>query len=187
MQFGALVDPRENPNSGRYEWQIGLLLTEEEAAPVLAAISEAAAQRRAENPKFPPDAQLRMPYSPAKQKVEGVLTDVEGSITLKFKRQASIRDKMTGGEKQNTPPAIYDGLGRLLNGTPGMPVTINSGSTGKVVYSCYAYDQAGSKGVTLQLRGFQLFELAKNDLQLAPIEGGFVPDEMDDLAAALAG
>jgi hypothetical protein len=187
IQFGQLIEARENPNSGKFEWQVGFLLSEEESASIIQACEAAADARREQNPKYPATNTLRFPYSPAKTKDEnGVLVDLEGHLTWKFKRAYTLKDKATGGDKPNTPPAIYDGMGRVLNNTPGMPPAIPPGTTGTVVYDVYAYDMAGSKGVSLQLKGFQIFEMAKSESVIAPIEGGWTPaEEMDDIGAAL--
>jgi hypothetical protein len=169
IQFGQLIEARENPNSGKFEWQVGFLLSEEESASIIQACEAAADARREQNPKYPATNTLRFPYSPAKTKDEnGVLVDLEGHLTWKFKRAYTLKDRATGGDKPNTPPAIPPG------------------TTGKVVYDVYAYDMAGSKGVSLQLKGFQIFEMAKSEQVIAPIEGGWTPaEEMDDIGAAL--
>jgi hypothetical protein len=184
MVFGSIVEPRENPNSGKVEWNLGFVLGLEESNTIMENIATAVAAKRAANPKFPQtDDKLKFPYRPSiRRNEEGEKEPDPDSLLWNFKRNATYQTK-TGEIKQNNPPALYDSLGRLVTGTIDR---VPSGTTGKVVYDIYVYDMPGAKGVSLQIVGFQIAEMKKIETDLAPIEGGWVPDEIDDIAAALA-
>lgn len=184
MVFGNVVEPRENPNSGKVEWNLGFVLSLEDSDSIIQNIQAAVAAKRAANPKFPAtDDKLRFPYKPSmKRNEEGELEPDPENLLWNFKRNTTYQTK-TGEQKTNTPPALYDSLGRIVTGTiPRVP----AGTTGKVVYDIYVYDMPGSKGVSLQIKGFQVAELKKTEEELPPIEGGWVPEEIDSIAAALA-
>lgn len=185
MVFGSIVEPRENPNSGKVEWNLGFVLSLEDSNSIMENIATAVAAKRAANPKFPQtDDKLKFPYRPSQRRNEEGEKEMDpDNLLWNFKRNATYQTK-TGEIKQNNPPALYDSLGRLVTGTIDR---VPSGTTGKVVYDIYVYDMPGAKGVSLQIVGFQIAEMKKIETDLAPIEGGWVPDEIDDIAAALAG
>lgn len=184
--FGALLEPR--PNSfGAMEWALGFVISEDAAMPMFDVIESALQQKRAEQPRFPKTNDgLRMPFRVSEKKMEdGTKQVVPGEYLFKFSRKLERKMK-TGETSRNTPPAIYDSLGRVINGKINR---IGGGTTGKVVYDVFVYDSPAAKGVAFQLVGFQIAELKTSELELPPIEGGFVAEqtEDDDIAAVLAG
>lgn len=182
--FGSICDPRENPNSGRVEWNMGFVVPLTQCDSIMEAIEQALADKRAADPRFPAKNDgLRMPFRPSMKKLEdGTKEDDPDNILFSFKRNAEYKTK-TGETKTNSRPAIYDSRGMVVT---DLVSVIPGGSTGKVVYQVYVYDMPGSKGVQLQLSGFQIAELKTNQVELQPIEGGWVSEEVDPIAAALA-
>ena len=183
MVFGSLVDPRENPNSGKPEWNLGFVVSVSDAETIFQAIEQALEEKRSRDLRFPKGNEgLKMPYRPSEKKDETgqKVVDPE-NLLFSFKRNAQVTTK-TGEIKNTTPPSLYDSAGKIVTGTIG---GIRGGTTGKVVYEVYVYDRAGSKGVSLQIVGFQIAQLAKDTIELAPIEGGWVSEELDPIAAAL--
>lgn len=174
--FSNLTQPRENPNSGKLEWQIGLILTEEDCEPLLQAIEEAVARKRATDPSFP-ETGYHMPIKPSmKPNDAGEKVPVDGEFLVNFKRQYHLRSK-TGEDTVNTAPALYDANGRVVTAQISR---VPGGSMGRVIYEPYVYSMKGAKGVSLQLHGFQIAELADESVPLAPISGGWVPEEDED-------
>ncbi len=182
--FGALCSPRENPNSGEVEWNLGFVLPVAESESILEAIEQALATKRAADPRFPAASdKLKMPYRMSTKKLEdGSREDDPDNLLFNFKRKAQYRTK-TGDTETRTRPALYDSRGMVVTETVS---NIPGGSTGKVVFEVYVYDMPGSKGVQLQLHGFQIAELKTNQVELQPIEGGWISEEADPIAAALA-
>jgi len=184
--FGALIEPRTNA-FGISQWTVGLVLQEDEAQPLFTLIEEALEAKRVGNPRFPATNEgLKMPFFPGTKLLpDGTREEIPGEFLFKFARKLERKTK-TGEVTRNTPPAIYDSLGRVINGKVDQ---IGGGSTGKAVFEIYVYDNGGIRGVTLQLLGFQIAELKTRELELPPIEGGFVAEqsEDDDIAAVLAG
>lgn len=187
LVFGNLVSPRANPNNDQLEYTAGLVLSIEESEGILANIEQALAEHRVKNPLFPPvNDKLYFPYEVSKKKNEaGELIEEPGSLLWKFKLKAQYRDRNTGEWVNKTPPALYDSLGRVVTGKVDR---IPGGSEGKVVYDIFVYDQKSSKGVQLQIRGFQIGKLEQRGIELQPIEGGFIAgeDDIDLIGAALA-
>ena len=190
IAFGSLIQPRLNDNNGKTEWHLGLVLKEEDCEEIFANIENALTEQRQRDLRFPRDnTKLNMPYQPSMTKDEqtGEKVPVEGELLFKMKRNAT-RVLRTGETERNDPPKIYDSTGRVVNGaTIGR---IGGGTTGKAVYDIYVYNMAAAKGVQLQLVGFQINELKQPDeVQLAPIEGGWVAEESeaDEIAGLLAG
>lgn len=190
IAFGSLIQPRLNDNNGKTEWHLGLVMKEEDCEEIFANIENALTEQRQRDLRFPRDnTKLNMPYQPSMTKDEqtGEKVPVEGELLFKMKRNAT-RTLRTGETERNDPPKIYDSTGRLVNAaTIGR---IGGGTTGKAVYDIYVYNMAAAKGVQLQLVGFQINELKQPDeVQLAPIEGGWVAEESeaDEIAGLLAG
>ena len=184
IAFGALCSPRENPNSGQVEWNLGFVLSVDESAPLLEAIEQALAEKRATDPRFPAsNDKLKMPYRMSTKKLEdGSREDDPDNLLWNFKRKAQYRTK-TGETETRTRPALYDSRGMIVTDTLS---NVPGGTTGKVVYEIYCYDMPGTKGVQLQLHGFQIAELKTNQVELQPIEGGWISEDADPIAAALA-
>lgn len=184
--FGTLVEPRENPNSGKLEWNMGFVVPLNESEKLMALIEDALADFRQRNPKFPAtNDKLHLPFRPSMKKDEtGERVEDPDNLLFSFKRNAHKRSK-TGETSNNTPPSLYDSLGRNVTGTIDR---VPTGSTGKVVFDVYVYDMPGAKGVSFQLVGFQIAQMKEQAVELPPIEGGWVPDdtEVDSIAAALA-
>lgn len=183
--FGALTEPRTNPNSQKIEYNCGFVLSEADSEDIFANMEKAIEAKRAADPRFPKDnSALRFPFRESTKKLEdGTKEVVPGEYLWNFKRNAEIQRK-TGELVRNNPPAIYDSLGRIVT---GQVERFASGTTGKVVYDVYVYNMAGSKGVSLQLVGFQIAELKRGEVALSAIEGGWVSETEDDFAAVLAG
>jgi hypothetical protein len=183
--FGALLEPRTNPNSSKLEYNVGFVLSEQDSEDIFAQMEKALEAKRAGDPRFPKDnSALRFPFRESTKKLEdGTKEVVPGEYLWNFKRNAEIQRK-TGEMARNTPPVIYDSLGRIVTAQISR---FASGTTGKVVYDVYVYNMAGSKGVSLQLVGFQIAELKRDEVALPTIEGGWVADADEDFAAVLAG
>ena len=190
IAFGALTTPRVNDNNGKTEWHLGLVLKEEECEEIFANIENALTEARQRDLRFPKDnSKLNMPFQPSMTKDEqtGEKVPVDGELLFKMKRNAS-RTLRTGETERNDPPKIYDSTGRLVS--PGSIGRIGGGTTGKAVYDLYVYNMTAAKGVQMQLIGFQINELKQpEEVQLAPIEGGWVAEESeaDAIAGLLAG
>jgi hypothetical protein len=184
--FGSIVEPRTNA-FGVSQWSVGLVLQEADAQPLFELIEQYLEEKRVGNARFPKTNDgLKMPFFPSTKLLpDGTKEEVPGEFLFKFVRKFERKNK-SGELTRNTPPAIYDSLGRVINGKVDR---ISSGSTGKAVFEVYVYDNAGVRGVTFQLLGFQIAELKVQELELPPIEGGFVAEqtEDDDIAAVLAG
>ena len=185
--FGSIIEARENPNSGKVEWNLGLVLSNEDSETILEAIEQALAAKRTADPRFPAtNEKLKFPYRMSEKKnEEGVKEPDPDNMLWSFKRNSTYKTK-TGEQAKQAPPSLYDSLGRVVTGTIER---IPPRSTGKVVYDIYVYDMPAMKGVSLQVKGFQVAELRQDEAQLAPIEGGWVADEseLDSITAALAG
>jgi hypothetical protein len=182
--FGNIVDPRENPNSGRIEWNIGVVIPLSDAESLLKIIESALAEKRALDTRFPTsNDKLHMPYRMSQKKLEdGSKEDDPDNLLFTFKRNARYQTR--GGETKTNPrPSLYDSLGRIVTETVHV---VPGGTTGKVIFEPFVYDMPGSKGVQFQLRGFQIAEMKKQEFELQPIEGGWVSEEEDPIAAALA-
>lgn len=182
--FGALCDPRENPNSGKIEWNLGFVLSLADSEPLMEAIEQALADKRAHDARFPAtNDKLKMPYRMSTKKLEdGSREDDPDNLLWNFKRMAQYRTK-TGDTKNNTRPSIYDSRGMVVTESVN---SIPGGTTGKAVYEVYCYDMPGTKGVQLQLIGFQIAQMKTTQVELQPIEGGWISEEADPIAAALA-
>ncbi|MGB0352029.1 MAG: ssDNA-binding protein [Synechococcus sp.] len=188
LAWSYIVEPRENL-SGKLEWSCGFEIAEEDAQPIFAAIEEAIAEKRANDASYPKtNKDLNLPFSQAKKKLEdGSYEMVPGRLTFKFKRNTQYKGR-NGEVQKNNPPALYDSQGRLCTGEVAR---VNPGSKGKIVYDVYCYNMATTKGVQLQMRGFQIVEMsASQELVLPPVEGGWVPEgneEAIDVASLLQG
>ena len=188
IAFGSLIEPRVNETSGKTEWSLGWVIAEEDAQDIYHHIEQALEDARQRDPRFPKDnSKLHIPIQPSMKKDDsGEKVPVDGELLVKFKRNAH-RTLKTGEMTPNTPPHIYDATGRLVD--PKTIGRVAGGSTGRVVYETYVYNMAAAKGVSLQLMGFQISTLQKEDaMDLPPIEGGWVAEqnEADSLAQLLA-
>jgi hypothetical protein len=189
IAYSSLITPRLNENNGKNEYSLGFVLKEEDCEEIFAKIEKVLEETRQRDPRFPKDnSKLNMPYKPSMTKDEqtGEKVPVEGELLFNFKRNAT-RTLRTGEVVRNDPPMIYDSTGRLVD--PNSIGRIGSGTTGKAVYEFYVYNMAAAKGVQMQLVGFQISELKRpEEIQLAPIEGGWVAEESeaDEIAGLLA-
>lgn len=147
-------------------------------------IEQALAVKRASDPRFPAtNEKLKMPYRMSTKKLEdGTKEDDPENLLWNFKRKAKYRSK-TGDTETRPRPQLYDSRGMIVTEAVS---NVPGGSLGKVIFEPYVYDMAGSKGVQLQLHGFQISELKTMEVELQPIEGGWVSEEADPIAAALA-
>lgn len=187
LVFGTLTDPRENPNNGKLEWNAGFVLPTAECEGLLGVIEDALTDMRSRKSTFPAtNDKLHFPYRLSNKRLEnGEREEDPDKLLWNFKRNAERRSK-TGETTKNTPPNLYDANGKVVTGTvPRVP----SGSTGRFVYDVYVYDMPGMKGVSFQIKGFQIAQLKEISLDLPPIEGGWVPDdtEVDAIASVLGG
>jgi hypothetical protein len=175
--FGSLVQQQESPFGEGPFWSCGFLLSEEDSQPMFKLLESIIAEQRKLNDKYPPDEQLIVPWGPSmKKNAAGVKEVVDGEFVWKFKRKAIVKRK-SGAQERNTPPIIYDASGAIVNDSVG---NIGRGSTGKVIFSPYAFAAGRNIGVSFQLAGFQIANLETNEaeaLTLAPIAGGFIAED----------
>lgn len=188
IAFGSVIEARLNESSGKTEWSMGWVVPEADAQDIFDSIERAIEEMRQRNPRFPKDnSKLHMPFSQSMKKDEnGERVPEDGVLLFKFKRNAS-RTLKTGEQQPNTPPHLYDSTGRLVD--PKTIGRVGGGSTGRVVYETYVYDMPAAKGVQLQLVGFQVDQLRKEEAMVLPtIEGGWVAEqsEADEIAELLA-
>jgi hypothetical protein len=94
-----------------------------------------------------------------------------GKVVLSFKRST---ERIIGGQpQQNEPPKLYDSIGQPTTGISSVP----PGSTIKVIFRAYTWAKAGKKGVSLDLEGVQVGQLAEDMPDLEPIAvAGFADD-----------
>jgi hypothetical protein len=124
-----------------------LKMPEADAAPLMKTITELAQQEFGAKAKS-----ARMPFT----KVEDT-GEVEFTTKSKFK------------------PAVVDSTGKRIPDDSIPPIF--GGSTLKIAGTLYAYNAGGNIGVSLQLGGVQIVELAKaggSEIQFGAEEGGFV-------------
>lgn len=189
IAFGSVVEPRVNDTSGKTEYSIGWVASEDETQDILSIIELSLEEERKRNSYFPKsNEKLHFGFTQSMKKDEsGEKVPDEGMLLFKFKRNAH-RTLKTGEQTLNTPPHIYDATGRLVDSkTIGQ---IGAGSTGRVIFETYVYDMKAAKGVQLQLVGFQIEKIRQEEaIELPPIEGGWVAEqsEADALAQMLAG
>jgi hypothetical protein len=174
LAWSAIVEQALNLKQ-EPEWNCGFVLPEESSSEICANLEETLRVFRLANPSFPKDnSGLNFPFGPSIKKNEaGVKVQEPGYLLFKFKRPATIFRKATGQREANTPPLVFDSLGRPVTGLK----QIGPGSLGKVVYDTYGYDKAGQRGVGLQLIGFQITKLEVDTIELEAVEGGWVPDQ----------
>ena len=188
IAFNSIVTPRTS-DFGKTSWDVGMVLTEKDSQSIFRAIEDEITRFRDTNAKgkdLPNNDKLKMPWRQSvRQNEDGEKVPVEGEFLWVFKRPVSYPDRRSGGETKNTPPLIYDSLGKIVNDMQEVP----NQTTGKVVYEVGIYNRMGNSGVTLRLVGFQIGELgAGSDVQLTPIEGGtFVKEEDSADIGALLG
>ena len=179
MAFGSVTDARTTPFD-TVQWDVGLVLSDEDSIPLLALVDEEIAKQRSTNRNFPKvNDKLRLPYRPSMKKNDaGDKELVEGEMLWSFKRKFEIKQR-NGELKRNNPPVIYDSLGRVC--TEKVPM-VGSNTILKVVYDVFSYGNNMGAGVSFGLVGIQIVELvAPKVMELEPIEGGFIaPDSEDD-------
>jgi hypothetical protein len=173
VAWSNMIDQTKNLKDD-LEWNVGLVVAEENAIPILELVQKALDDRRKSDPSFPTsDTGLNFPYGPSMRKDEtGTKVPEVGFLTFKFKRPAELFRKAVGRKEPNTAPLIFDSKGR-----PVKIPAIAPGSEGKVIFDTYAYDKAGQKGVGLQLIGFQVVKLEVDTIELDEVEGGWVAEE----------
>ena len=180
VAWSNLIEARTS-DYGKHEWTLGLVLDEDATNEMLTRMDDELEGYRKKNPlhaKFPPLAQLKNGIKPSETKdEEGNKTPDEGNFLAVFKRQTTWKSKQGDTNKQ-TPPRIYDSVGRILTD----PVDVPRGSRGLAVYEHGIYNNPGNKGISLRLVGFQIAELAEgNDVKLEAIDGGtFVVEPQEE-------
>ena len=185
--FGSILSPRVNPNNDSLEYTAGFVLSVEDSQSLLENMEQALVEHRAKNPNFPDtNDKLNFPYEVSRKLLEsGEKVEDPDNLLWKFKNKAQYKSKQTGEMINKTPPSIYDSLGRIITNKLDR---IPGGTTGKIVYDVWVYDQKVAKGVQLQIKGFQIASMVQEHLELQPIEGGWVAeeDDIDAIGAALA-
>jgi hypothetical protein len=171
VAWSNLIEARTS-DYGKTEWTLGLVLDEPATNEMLTRMDDELETYRKKNPlhaKFPPLASLKNGIKPSEIKdEEGNKTPDEGNFLAVFKRQTTWKSKQGDTNKQ-TPPRIYDSVGRILTD----PIDVPRGSRGLAVYEHGIYNNPGNKGISLRLVGFQIAELAEgNDVKLEAIDGG---------------
>ena len=188
IAFNSLVTPRTS-DYGKTSWDVGMVLTEKDSQSIFQAIEDEIQRFRDTNRNgkdLPDNSKLKMPWRQSvQQNADGEKVPVDGEFLWVFKRPISYPDRRNGGEMKNTPPLIYDAMGKIVDGMTEVP----NQTTGKAIYEVGVYNRMGNSGVTMRLVGFQIAQLGEAGLDLAPIEGGsFVAGgEDDDISAVLAG
>jgi hypothetical protein len=187
VAFNSIINPRTS-DFGKTSWDVGVVLTEKDSQSIFQAIEDEVTRYRDTNAKgkeLPSNDKLKMPWRQSvRQNEDGEKVPVEGEFLWVFKRPVSYPDRRNGGEMKNTPPLIYDSMGKIVDGLQEVP----NQTTGKVVYEVGIYNRMGNSGVTLRLVGFQIAEMgAGSGVDLTPIEGGtFVAEEDSaDIGAVL--
>tara|TARA_B100001057_G_scaffold35947_1_gene32525 strand:+ start:7054 stop:7593 length:540 start_codon:yes stop_codon:yes gene_type:complete len=134
-------------------------MSEADAAPLMTLIKETADQEFGAKAK-----QARMPF--AKSDDTG---QIEFTTKSKFK------------------PLIVDSTGKTI--PEGSAPTIYGGSIIKCQGTLYCYNAGGNLGVSLQLAGVQIVELAEgnNSVSFEPEEGGFVAAAANDNSEVQSG
>jgi len=188
VAFNSIINPRTS-DFGKTSWDVGVVLTEKDSQSIFQAIEDEINRFRDANAKgkeLPSNDKLKMPWRQSvRQNEDGEKVPVEGEFLWVFKRPVSYPDRRNGGEMKNTPPLIYDSMGKIVDGLQEVP----NQTTGKVVYEVGIYNRMGNSGVTLRLVGFQIAEMgAGSGVDLTPIEGGtFVAEEDSaDIGALLS-
>ena len=171
VAFGNLIESRTS-DYGKTEWTLGLVIDEPATNQMLERMDAELETYRSRSPlnsKFPPLTAVKNGIKPSEIKNEdGTKEPDEGNFLAVFKRQTTWKSKQ-GDTNKNTPPRIYDSLGRILTD----PIDVPRGSKGLAVYEHSIYNNPGNRGVSLRLVGFQIAELAEgNDVKLEPIDGG---------------
>jgi hypothetical protein len=174
LAWSAITEKTKNLKD-ELEWNCGFILPEGESQGIVEHIEAALKLKRQQDPSFPRDnSGLNFPFSQSMKKDEtGKKVPEVGMLMFKFKRPASIFRKATGNREANTPPLIFDSMGRPVSGL----ARIGPGSLGKVIYDPFVYDKAGQKGIRLTLLGFQITKLEVDTIELEAVEGGWVPDQ----------
>lgn len=188
VAFNSIINPRTS-DFGKTSWDVGVVLTEKDSQSIFQAIEDEINRFRDANAKgkeLPSNDKLKMPWRQSvRQNEDGEKVPVEGEFLWVFKRPVSYPDRRNGGEMKNTPPLIYDSMGKIVDGLQEVP----NQTTGKVVYEVGIYNRMGNSGITLRLVGFQIAEMgAGSGVDLTPIEGGtFVAEEDSaDIGALLS-
>ena len=187
IAFNSLVTPRTS-DFGKTSWDVGMVFTEKDSQSIFQAIEDELQRFRDTNRSgkdLPDNSKLKMPWRQSvQQNADGEKVPVDGEFLWVFKRPISYPDRRNGGEMKNTPPLIYDAIGKIVEGMTEVP----NQTTGKAIYEVGIYNRMGNSGVTMRLVGFQIAQLGEAGLDLAPIEGGFVAGgDDDDISAVLAG
>lgn len=188
IAFNSIINPRTS-DFGKTSWDVGVVLTEKDSQSIFQAIEDEITRYRDTNAKgkeLPNNDKLKMPWRQSvRQNEDGEKVPVEGEFLWVFKRPVSYPDRRNGGETKNTPPLIYDSMGKIVDGLEEVP----NQTTGKVVYEVGIYNRMGNSGITLRFVGFQIAEMgAGSGVDLTPIEGGtFVAEEDSADIGALLG
>lgn len=181
VAFGNLVEARTS-EFGKTEYVLGLVVNEPSANEMLLCMDEDLDGYRKSDPQranFPLLTSIRTGIKPSYTTQEdGTKVPDPGNFLCVFKRQTTWTSKKSGQVHKNTPPRLYDSLGRLID-----PIDVPRGSKGVVVYEHSIYNNPGNKGISLRLVGFQIAELADSDsILMEPIEGGTFVSEPEEPA-----
>jgi hypothetical protein len=169
--WSSVVAPRLNEMNGRHEWSLGLICDEEQAMPLLQHLEQLKVDAVARDPQLA-NGEWFMPVKASmKKQLDGSKTPDYGKVVLSFKRST---ERIIGGQpQQNEPPKLYDSIGQPTTGISSVP----PGSTIKVIFRAYTWAKAGKKGVSLDLEGVQVGQLAEDMPDLEPIAvAGFADD-----------
>lgn len=157
------------------EYSVNLILTQEEAADLIAMADKAAAEVLAaakKNSKNPAEAKKwetkYLPYKP----VEDDQGNDTGQVEFKFTMKASGMSKKTG-KPWTRKPGVFDSRGTPMDG-----MKVWGGSTGKVNFEVQPYSQTTQTGASVKfaLNAVQVLELKQGQARDASAYG-FSNDE----------
>jgi hypothetical protein len=173
--WSAVVAPRLNDMNGRHEWSLGLVCDEQQATPLLQHLEQLKAEAVAKDPSLQHGEWFMPVKASMKKQLDGSKTPDYGKVVLSFKRST---ERIFGGQpQQNDPPKLYDAFGQPTTGITSVP----PGSTIKAIFRAYTWAKAGKKGVSLDLEGVQVGQLAEDMPDLEPID---VIGAVDEFAGA---
>ena len=188
VAWAALLEPQQDAYNDEMNWNVGLVLTEEDLAPVLAVFEKTIedAQKRGDFPaNLPVGEKMKWPYKPSiKKEEDGTKVAEEGKFAVSFKRKTTRT--IRGEQVNNSAPQILDSTGQLV---VGQKPDIGGGSLVRVIYRPYAYKNKAFCGVGAQILGVQIVELKERDnITVDAVDGGWVAEApRDDLQSILDG
>lgn len=170
--WADVIDPKYNDEYRTTKYGVGIVVTNDQALPLLEKVAEVMDAEAARNPRFDM-ANARIPVSPSMSTPEGGGDKVEDPDhkLITFSTNGLTKTGATA-----PPPTLWDSRGIVI--PPGTVTEIPYGSEIVVVADVFLYDKGkGSQGVALGLQGVQIVRLAER-VQAPPavegIEGGFV-------------